>query len=318
MTEAADPLLTFFTAHEAEDPDVLYSALGVVRTAETTVISTAYRMAALRCHPDKHASKAPAEREVFTVQFQRIGFAFAVLSDEKRRKRYDATGRTDEVTFGDDGGWDTYFADLFDGVDRKVLDEDRKKYQGSAEELEDLRVAYKDAKGDLEGIMASIPHSTHEDEARFVVAVETEIAAGRLKRTKTWSSSAADKGAAKRRKRAAADEAAEAEEEAKRLGVWDEFYGSGVKGKRGRDEDNKKSKKKGDEDDGALAALIRGRQNSRAANFAALEAKYAAKEKNGNKAKAEPHLGELDDDAFVALQAKMFGNKGKGRKRKTK
>jgi hypothetical protein len=45
--------------------------------------------------------------------------------------RYDATGRTDEVAFGDgDGGWDAYFSDLFDGVDRKVLDEDKKKYQG--------------------------------------------------------------------------------------------------------------------------------------------------------------------------------------------
>ncbi len=45
--------------------------------------------------------------------------------------RYDATGRTDEVAFGDgDGGWDAYFSDLFDGVDRKVLDEDKNKYQG--------------------------------------------------------------------------------------------------------------------------------------------------------------------------------------------
>jgi DnaJ family protein C protein 9 len=192
---------------------------------------------------------------------------------------------------------------------------------GSEEELEDLRVAYKDAKGDLEGIMASIPHSTHEDEARLVAAVEAEIAAGRLKRTKAWSSSSADKSAAKKRKRAAVAEAAEAEEEAKRLGVWDEFYGSGAKGKRARDEEQKgKGKKKGEEEDeGALAALIRGRQNSRAANFAALEAKYAAKEKKGKgkkKAAAEPHPDELDDDAFAALQAKMFGGKGAGKKAK--
>ncbi|GMK54106.1 hypothetical protein CspeluHIS016_0106920 [Cutaneotrichosporon spelunceum] len=318
MTEDADPLLIFFSVDEAADPDILYTALGVVRTAEATVIAKAYRKAALRCHPDKHTSKTPAERETLTAQFQRIGFAFAVLSDEKRRKRYDVTGRTDEVAFGDDG-WDTYFADLFDGLDRKVLDEDKKNYQGSEKELEDLRAAYKDAKGDLEGIMASIPHSTHKDEARFIVAIEGEISTGSLKRTKAWSSSAVDKEAAKKRKRAAADEAAEAEEEAKRLGVWDEFYGSGAKGKRVRDEDKGKGQEKGgNEDDGALAALIRSRQNSRAANFAALEAKYAAKEKKGKKIKAGPHPEELDDDAFAALQSKMFGDKGKGTKRKTK
>ncbi len=87
MTEDADPLLTFFSAAEAEDPDVLYTTLGVARDTGGTDISKAYRKAALRCHPDKHASKAPAEREALTAQFQRIGFAFAVLSDEKRRKR---------------------------------------------------------------------------------------------------------------------------------------------------------------------------------------------------------------------------------------
>lgn len=44
--------------------------------------------------------------------------------------RYDSTGRTDEIKF-DEVSWDDYFADLFDGVDRKILDDDRKKYQGA-------------------------------------------------------------------------------------------------------------------------------------------------------------------------------------------
>lgn len=87
MTEDADPLLTFFTASEAEDPDLLYTTLGVERTAEREVMSKAYRKAALRCHPDKHTGKGEGERATLTAQFQRIGFAFSVLSDEKRRKR---------------------------------------------------------------------------------------------------------------------------------------------------------------------------------------------------------------------------------------
>lgn len=87
MTDDADPLLTFFTASEAEDLDLLYVVLGVERTATREQISKQYRRVALRCHPDKHASKPEAERQAFTTQFQRIGFAFAVLSDDKRRKR---------------------------------------------------------------------------------------------------------------------------------------------------------------------------------------------------------------------------------------
>ncbi|CAK9783908.1 DnaJ-domain-containing protein [Cutaneotrichosporon oleaginosum] len=326
----ADPLYTFFSPAEADDPDVLYTTLGVSRASPAAEIAKAYRRAALRCHPDKHASAPQAARDALTAQFQRVGFAFAVLSDAARRKRYDATGRTDEVAFGDgDGGWDAYFADLFDGVDRKALDEDKRVYQGSAEEMADVREAYDETGGDLEGIMARIPHSTLEDEARLVDAVKGEIAAGRLKLTRTWTRTAGDKAAAKKRMRAALAEAAEAEEEAKRLGVWDEFYGSGAKGKRARDEGEEgeeggkakgkgKPSKDGEDEDGALAALIRGRQNSRAANFAALEAKYAAKAKKGRKKAEEPHPDELDDDAFAALQAKMFANKDKGKKRKTK
>lgn len=45
--------------------------------------------------------------------------------------RYDSTGRTDEIKF-DEVSWDDYFSDLFEGVDRKILDDDRKKYQGES------------------------------------------------------------------------------------------------------------------------------------------------------------------------------------------
>lgn len=87
MTEECDPILTFFTSEEAEAPDLLYTVLRVEQTASSEEISKAYRKMALRCHPDKHAGKSEAEKQEATTQFQRIGFAFAVLSDEKRRKR---------------------------------------------------------------------------------------------------------------------------------------------------------------------------------------------------------------------------------------
>ena len=56
-----------------------------------------------------------------------------MLSDEKRKARYDTTGKSDEgfeLEAGDDG-WEAYFEDLFDRVTRGKLDEMKKEYQGT-------------------------------------------------------------------------------------------------------------------------------------------------------------------------------------------
>jgi hypothetical protein len=49
--------------------------------------------------------------------------------------RYDATGRTAENAFteAEDMGWDSYFESLFQRIDRKVLDDDKAKYQGASQ-----------------------------------------------------------------------------------------------------------------------------------------------------------------------------------------
>ena len=59
------------------------------------------------------------------MKFQQIGFAYAVLGDEKRRERYDKTGKTDEgLDFGvGEDGWEAYFEELFERVTREKLDE---------------------------------------------------------------------------------------------------------------------------------------------------------------------------------------------------
>jgi hypothetical protein len=45
--------------------------------------------------------------------------------------RYDATGRTDEkFADAEEMGWDAYFGSLYQRVDKKMIDEDMKKYQG--------------------------------------------------------------------------------------------------------------------------------------------------------------------------------------------
>ena len=86
---------------------------------------------ALQFHPDK-VSRSGLSDEAASRKFQQVSFAFGVLSNEGRRRRFDATGRTDELVFGDDGNvdWDEYFATLWQGeVSGQSLKEYKKNYQ---------------------------------------------------------------------------------------------------------------------------------------------------------------------------------------------
>lgn len=55
-----------------------------------------------------------------------------VTNAARHSYRYDETGRTDESAFADaeEMGWDAYFESLFERIDRRVLDEDKARYQG--------------------------------------------------------------------------------------------------------------------------------------------------------------------------------------------
>jgi DnaJ family protein C protein 9 len=124
-----DPISQFFPGQEEVD---LYAVISLQRDAKLEDIKKAYRRLALLYHPDKHATATETRKADASTKFQQIGFAYAVLSDEKRRDRYDKTGRTDEgfdLGAGEDG-WDAYFEELFDRVTRGKLDEMKKEYQG--------------------------------------------------------------------------------------------------------------------------------------------------------------------------------------------
>jgi DnaJ family protein C protein 9 len=83
----SDPLLTFFTSKEASNPHLLYSVLSVQPTATPDEIKKGYRKAALRLHPDKNSGKSEDEKVTLGKEFQKVGFAWAVLSDEGKKKR---------------------------------------------------------------------------------------------------------------------------------------------------------------------------------------------------------------------------------------
>ncbi|KAJ3827932.1 hypothetical protein F5878DRAFT_655296 [Lentinula raphanica] len=333
-----DPIATFFPDEDSVD---LYDVLSVAKNCKLDEIKKSYRRLALKYHPDKHATASESAKAEVSLKFQQIGFAYAVLSDDKRRKRYDQTGTTEEgfdLAAGEDG-WEAYFEQMFDRVTRGKLDEMKKEYQGSSEEVSDLKAAYTETGGSIGDIMTFIPHSTHEDEARFVVILSNLISNGELASLPKWESSIKDEKAKLVRQKQGQKEAKEAEQLAKELGVWDEFYGSGKTGKRkgkGKDKEGE-GEGEGEEDVSALQALIlKKKQKNTDSFFDSLAAKYAepaGKAKGKGKKRTKPVDGEepeespkkrsktdplpppdIDDAQFEELQKKLFGNKDKAGK----
>ncbi|MCY4380916.1 MAG: J domain-containing protein [Proteobacteria bacterium] len=85
-----------------------YSVLGVSRSAGIDEIKKTYKKLALQHHPDTASNEH--ERQQKEKKFQRISEAYAVLSDDKKRKQYDA--------FGSSGFQAKYSQqDIFSGAD---------------------------------------------------------------------------------------------------------------------------------------------------------------------------------------------------------
>lgn len=76
-----------------------YEVLGVSKTATEAEIKSAFRKLAKKYHPD--VNKTP-EAE---AKFKEIGEAYAVLSDENKRKQYDQFGHAAFQNGGGDGGF---------------------------------------------------------------------------------------------------------------------------------------------------------------------------------------------------------------------
>merc|ERR1712152_7503 len=67
-----------------------YKILGVEKSANEDEIKKAYRKRAMVHHPDRHSSASDDEKKEHETKFKEVGEAYAILSDEKKRRMYDS------------------------------------------------------------------------------------------------------------------------------------------------------------------------------------------------------------------------------------
>jgi molecular chaperone DnaJ len=96
-----------------------YDVLNIQRSASKEEIKNSYRKLALQYHPDRNKSPGAEEK------FKEISEAYAVLSDNEKRKRYDTYGHVgaEEVFRGSEANFDEVFKDIGFGGFRDIFDQ---------------------------------------------------------------------------------------------------------------------------------------------------------------------------------------------------
>ncbi|KAL6712205.1 hypothetical protein ACN47E_000082 [Coniothyrium glycines] len=306
--ESEDPSL-----HEEEDEDEEmgeldgppsidpYEVLEIETEATADDVKKAYRKLALKHHPDKVSED---KKDAANKRFQEIAFAYAVLSDDRRRKRYDLTGSTAETLEDDeDFDWLKFYREQFENiVNEEAINRVANEYKGSAEERKDLLEAYKKYKGSLDRIYGHVMLSNIlEDDDRFRQILDEEIEKGTID---SFPKYARETDATRKKAKDA---------EKKRRDDFDKRQAKENEAGESKGKAKPKSKKKAGGDMSDLAALIQQRQKSRAGNFFdSLEAKYAPKSRGS---KRSTPMEEPPEEAFQATAArKKQKNSGRAKK----
>mmetsp|Transcript_34841 Transcript_34841/g.56266 ORF Transcript_34841/g.56266 Transcript_34841/m.56266 type:complete len:477 (+) Transcript_34841:222-1652(+) len=81
-----------------------YKILEVAKDAQDHDIKKAYKRAALKWHPDKWCNGTDEEQEAAEKAFKDVGEAYSVLTDDQKRRRYDAGQDLEEIEGGGGGG----------------------------------------------------------------------------------------------------------------------------------------------------------------------------------------------------------------------
>src|SRR5579863_2713484 len=112
-----------------------YETLGVSKTATDAELKSAFRKAAMQCHPDRHPGDKQAE-----ARFKELNEAYQHLSDAQKRAAYDRYGHAafDQSSMND--GFAASMSDIFDDLFGDMMGGGRRGRQsGGRERGADLR-----------------------------------------------------------------------------------------------------------------------------------------------------------------------------------
>lgn len=249
------------TSHQSSTPKVqspakpstsacFYAILDTCKSASPSEIRQAYYKLALKYHPDRAPpANTQAANEDSEAKFKEISFAYEILSDPDKRQAYDRN----PSAFADGGSDLSRYTELFAKIQVQDIEDFKRYYVGSAEELEDILAAYMRHYRDMAKISEDVFFGSVHEEARYLEIIKRQVAKEIVPDyVSSGKTPESEKRRAQRVKRAD-KEAKEAAEYAKQLGLRSE---SG---------------------DSNLAALIQSRQKSRFDDvISSLEAKYAS------------------------------------------
>ncbi|MGB0908895.1 MAG: DnaJ C-terminal domain-containing protein [Nitrospirales bacterium] len=137
-------------------PRDFYDILGVTKDATSDEIKKAYRRLARKYHPDLHPDSKKAEME---KNFKELNEAYEVISDEKKRKKYNQYGfqwkdaeayqRAEAENQDAPGGWETYqtqgdgadFSEMFENLFRQQARKEGTSFRGFAMPGADLETS---------------------------------------------------------------------------------------------------------------------------------------------------------------------------------
>ncbi len=277
-------------------PDIdPYKELGVANDAVPPAIKKAYYKLCLKYHPDKLQKESSKARKKHTIKFQRVQFSYSILRDAKKRARYDSTGSVeDSVILDDDFDWKDFFKRYTEKkVTKEMIDQDKKQYQGSVEEKDDILSSMQYYKGEFIRLFEAIPHLefSKEQEQRVFKIVSDLIDSEEMKEYPAWIKYV------KNRKKEIRKMAQRSKKEAKEA----EKLLEEIKAKNG------KKKDKADTED-SLAALIRANHRKKKDPFEQLVAKYS-KNNKGRSSRAKKSEYDIDDDEFERVQKEMLSRK---------
>lgn len=218
-----------------------------------------------------------------------------MLSDDRRRKRYDLTGSTAETLEDDDDfSWLNFYREQFENVvTEEAINRLTTEYKGSAEERDDLLNAYTKGKGNLNTVYQIVMLSdVLVDDDRFRQILDEEIANGNIE---SYPAYANETDATRQKVKDAEQKSRDAFDKRQAKEDADKNTNGRVKAK-------SKSKKGGAGDMADLAALIQQRQKARSGGFFdKLEARYAPPARGS---KRSTPMDEPPEELFEANRTK--------------